>query len=127
MGSYPTRETGDPFHLLVFGGSQGARFMSDLVPPAVALLSDKIRVDLRITQQCRPEDIARVAEAYRDLRVAAELEPFFRDMPERMARSHLVVCRSGASTVAELAVHGRPAIMVPLPHALDQGGQIRGA
>lgn len=118
--AYPFREAGDPFHLLVFGGSQGARFMSDLVPPAVALLSAELRSRLRITQQCRPEDIAGVADAYRDMQVVAELEPFFRDMPDHMANSHLVVSRSGASTVAELAALGRPAIMVPLPHALDQ-------
>jgi UDP-N-acetylglucosamine--N-acetylmuramyl-(pentapeptide) pyrophosphoryl-undecaprenol N-acetylglucosamine transferase len=94
--------------------------MSDLVPPAIASLPEPLRRRLHITQQCRPEDIARVAEAYRAAKVAAELEPFFRDMPERMANSHLVVSRSGASTVAELAAIGRPAIMVPLPHALDQ-------
>jgi UDP-N-acetylglucosamine--N-acetylmuramyl-(pentapeptide) pyrophosphoryl-undecaprenol N-acetylglucosamine transferase len=118
--AYPERLAGDTFRLLVFGGSQGARFMSDLVPPAVASLPEPLRGRLHITQQCRPEDIARVAEAYRAAKVVAELEPFFRDMPERMANNHLVVSRSGASTVAELAAIGRPAIMVPLPHALDQ-------
>lgn len=118
--AYPFRAAGAPFRLLVFGGSQGARFMSDLVPPAVALLSEEMRSRLVIAQQCRSEDMDRVAEAYRDMQVVAELEPFFRDMPERMANSHLVVSRSGASTVAELAALGRPAIMVPLPHALDQ-------
>jgi UDP-N-acetylglucosamine--N-acetylmuramyl-(pentapeptide) pyrophosphoryl-undecaprenol N-acetylglucosamine transferase len=118
--AYPERQAGETLRLLVFGGSQGARFMSDLVPSAVALLPEPLRGRLRITQQCRPEDLARVAEAYRGIGVVAEIEPFFRDMPERMASSHLVVSRSGASTVAELAVIGRPAIMVPLPHALDQ-------
>jgi UDP-N-acetylglucosamine--N-acetylmuramyl-(pentapeptide) pyrophosphoryl-undecaprenol N-acetylglucosamine transferase len=117
---YPERAAGDPFRLLVFGGSQGARFMSDLVPPAVAALPPEWRGRLRIVQQCRAEDLARVTEAYKAAGVAAELQPFFRDMPARIASSHLVVCRSGASTVAELAVIGRPAIMVPLPHALDQ-------
>src|SRR6185295_18231790 len=75
---------------------------------------------LRVTQQCRPEDMERVAEAYRSSGVAADLQPFFRDMPARIAASHLVLSRSGASTVAELGVIGRPAIMIPLPHALDQ-------
>jgi UDP-N-acetylglucosamine--N-acetylmuramyl-(pentapeptide) pyrophosphoryl-undecaprenol N-acetylglucosamine transferase len=117
---YPERGAADPFRLLVFGGSQGARFMSDLVPPAVAALSPELRGRLRIVQQCRAEDLGRVTEAYKAAGVAAELQPFFRDMPARIASSHLVVCRSGASTVAELAVIGRPAIMVPLPHALDQ-------
>ncbi len=117
---YPARNTGDPFRLLVFGGSQGARFMSDLLPPAVASLPEGDRRLLRVTQQCRPEDMERVARAYRDMLVEADLQPFFRDLPRRIAASHLVVGRSGASTVAELAVIGRPAIMVPLPHALDQ-------
>jgi len=118
--AYHVRRAEDPFRLLVFGGSQGARFMSDLVPPALEQLPEELRERLRITQQCRPEDMSRVAEAYRTAGIEAELEPFFRDMPERMASSHLIVSRSGASTVAELAAIGRPAIMVPLPHALDQ-------
>jgi UDP-N-acetylglucosamine--N-acetylmuramyl-(pentapeptide) pyrophosphoryl-undecaprenol N-acetylglucosamine transferase len=117
---YLDRWAGDPFRLLVFGGSQGARFMSDLVPPALQRMPEVLRKRVKVIQQCRPEDMERVAAAYRDMNVVAELEPFFRDLPERIARSHLVVCRSGASTVAELAVIGRPAIMVPLPHALDQ-------
>lgn len=117
---YPPTGAGDPFRLLVFGGSQGARFMSDLVPPAIAALAPELRARLRIVQQCRAEDLDRVSAAYQAAGIAAELQPFFRDMPARIAASHLVVCRSGASTVAELAVIGRPAIMVPLPNALDQ-------
>jgi UDP-N-acetylglucosamine--N-acetylmuramyl-(pentapeptide) pyrophosphoryl-undecaprenol N-acetylglucosamine transferase len=117
---YPVRRAGSPFNLLVFGGSQGARFMSDLVPPAVAALPEDLRGLLRVTQQCRPEDIDRVRDVYAGMGVAAELQPFFDDMPARIAACHLVVSRSGASTVAELSVIGRPAIMVPLPHALDQ-------
>ena len=117
---YPTPTADGPFRLLVFGGSQGARFMSDLVPPAIALLPEAARGRLAIVQQCRPEDMARVEAAYKDLGVAAELQPFFRDLPQRIADSHLVICRSGASTIAELTVIGRPAIMVPLPGALDQ-------
>jgi UDP-N-acetylglucosamine--N-acetylmuramyl-(pentapeptide) pyrophosphoryl-undecaprenol N-acetylglucosamine transferase len=118
--AYPSRKAGDPFRLLVFGGSQGARFMSDLAPPAIAGLEPTLRELLVVTQQCRPEDMDRVATAYREMGVTADLEPFFRDLPERIARSHLVLSRSGASTVAELGVIGRPAIMVPLPNALDQ-------
>ncbi|HET7716319.1 MAG TPA: undecaprenyldiphospho-muramoylpentapeptide beta-N-acetylglucosaminyltransferase [Bauldia sp.] len=117
---YPSRGAGEAFRLLVFGGSQGARFMSDLVPPAIAKLPDEARRLVRITQQCRPEDMDRVREAYAGMGVEAELRPFFHDMPARIAAAHLVVSRSGASTVAELSVIGRPAIMVPLPHALDQ-------
>lgn len=117
---YPARTADEPFRLLVFGGSQGARFLSDLLPAAVAKLPADLRGRLRITQQCRPEDLDRVAAAYRDMTVEADLQPFFTDLPRCIAESHLVVGRSGASTVAELAVIGRPAIMVPLPHALDQ-------
>ncbi|HVY20800.1 MAG TPA: undecaprenyldiphospho-muramoylpentapeptide beta-N-acetylglucosaminyltransferase [Bauldia sp.] len=117
---YPQRTTSDPFRLLVFGGSQGARFFSDTMPATVALVGKDMQQRLKLTQQCRPEDIARVRQAYELMGVSAELQPFFSDMPSRIAGSHLVVSRSGASTCAELAVIGRPAIMVPLPHALDQ-------
>jgi UDP-N-acetylglucosamine--N-acetylmuramyl-(pentapeptide) pyrophosphoryl-undecaprenol N-acetylglucosamine transferase len=117
---YPRRQPSDLFNLLVFGGSQGARFMSELVPAAIAELPEAMRARLRVVQQCRPEDLDRVAGRYREMSVAADLQPFFRDLPARIAASHLVVSRSGASTVAELAVIGRAAIMVPLPHALDQ-------
>lgn len=106
--------------LLVFGGSQGARIMADIVPPSIALLPPDVRARLSIVQQARDEDVARVGSAYAAASVAAEVAPFFTDLPARMAASHLVVSRSGASTVAELAAIGRPAILVPLPHALDQ-------
>ncbi len=110
----------NPFSLLIFGGSQGARFLSDLVPPAVALLPEAERARLKVVQQCRPEDLARVKAIYDDLGIDASLAPFFHDMPRRIAESCIVVCRSGASTIAELTVIGRPAIMIPLPGALDQ-------
>ncbi len=106
--------------LLVFGGSQGARIMADVVPPAIELLPVALRAQLAITQQARPEDIERVRATYARLGAQAEVAPFFPDLPARIAASHLVVSRSGASTVAELAAIGRPAILVPLPHALDQ-------
>jgi UDP-N-acetylglucosamine--N-acetylmuramyl-(pentapeptide) pyrophosphoryl-undecaprenol N-acetylglucosamine transferase len=108
-----------PLRILVFGGSQGARVMADVVPPAIELVPVAVRARLSVTQQARDEDIERVRSAYRRFGVAAEVEPFFRDLPFRMAASHLVISRSGASTVAELAAIGRPAILVPLPHALD--------
>ncbi len=117
---YPVRAEADPFRLLVFGGSQGARVFSDLLPAAVALLPEAVRARLHIVQQCRPEDIGRVRQGYDLLGITADLAPFFADMPARIAASHLVVCRSGASSCAELAVIGRPAVLVPLPHALDQ-------
>lgn len=106
--------------VLVTGGSQGARVMSDIVPAAVATMAPAVRQRLRIVQQARAEDIARVVEAYRLLGVDAEVAPFFKDLPVRMAAAHLVVARAGASTVSELAVIGRPSILVPLPGSLDQ-------
>jgi UDP-N-acetylglucosamine--N-acetylmuramyl-(pentapeptide) pyrophosphoryl-undecaprenol N-acetylglucosamine transferase len=106
--------------LVVFGGSQGARIMADIVPAAVERLEPQLRTRLAIVQQARAEDLARVEDAYARAQVAAEVAPFFTDLPARIAAAHLVVCRSGASTIAELAAIGRPAILVPLPHALDQ-------
>ena len=108
------------FNLVVFGGSQGARVMADILPPAIQQLTPAERSRLFITQQARPEDHGRVSGIYETLGVKAEVEPFFKDLPARIARAHLVVARSGASTIAELTVIGRPAILVPLPGALDQ-------
>ena len=107
-------------HLLVTGGSQGARVMADVVPAAVAALPAALRARLRIVQQARGEDEARVRAAYGGAGVTAEVSAFFKDLPARIAAAHLVVARSGASTVSELAVIGRPSILVPLPGALDQ-------
>jgi UDP-N-acetylglucosamine--N-acetylmuramyl-(pentapeptide) pyrophosphoryl-undecaprenol N-acetylglucosamine transferase len=115
---YPDPAAG--FRLLAFGGSQGARIMADIVPVAMELLPMAVRARLHVTQQAREEDLVRVRGAYARLGVPADVEAFFADLPRRMAASHLVVSRSGASTVAELAAIGRPAILVPLPHALDQ-------
>jgi UDP-N-acetylglucosamine--N-acetylmuramyl-(pentapeptide) pyrophosphoryl-undecaprenol N-acetylglucosamine transferase len=117
---YPALDTTGPLQLLVFGGSQGAKVMSDIVPYAIERLEPRLQMRLKVVQQAREEDMARVREIYAKLQVAAEVEPFFKDLPARMAASHLVVARSGASTVAELTAIGRPGILVPLPHALDQ-------
>lgn len=106
--------------LVVFGGSQGARIMAEIVPVAIARLEPGLRARLQIVQQARDEDIARVRETYAGLAVTAEVASFLPDLPARIAVSHLVVSRSGASSVAELAAIGRPSILVPLPHALDQ-------
>jgi UDP-N-acetylglucosamine--N-acetylmuramyl-(pentapeptide) pyrophosphoryl-undecaprenol N-acetylglucosamine transferase len=117
--AYETPTADGPLHLLVFGGSQGARALSEMVPAAVALLPDAFRARLDIVQQCRPEDLDGVRAAYAKTGVKAELAAFYNDLPQRMARAHLVVARSGAGTVSELMAIGRPAILVPLPHALD--------
>jgi UDP-N-acetylglucosamine--N-acetylmuramyl-(pentapeptide) pyrophosphoryl-undecaprenol N-acetylglucosamine transferase len=112
--------TGDaPFNLLVFGGSQGAQFFSDAVPAAIALLPDMQRKRLKVTQQARTDDEGRVKQTYADLGIEAQVSPFFTDMAARIADAQLVVSRSGASTVSEIAVIGRPALLVPYPHALD--------
>lgn len=116
---YPLIGADGPIKLVVFGGSQGARAFSEFVPPAIALLPEAMRHRLQVVQQCRPEDLDRVAEAYRQAHVNVELQPFFADLPERMAQAHLVIGRAGASTVAELTVLGRPSILVPLPGAID--------
>jgi UDP-N-acetylglucosamine--N-acetylmuramyl-(pentapeptide) pyrophosphoryl-undecaprenol N-acetylglucosamine transferase len=109
-----------PLRLVAFGGSQGARIMADVVPAAVERLARDLQERLSVVQQARAEDLARVKEVYARVGVAAEVAPFFSDLPDRIAAAHLVVSRSGASTVAELAAIGRPAVLVPLPHALDQ-------
>lgn len=114
----PPNRTG-PFLLLVFGGSQGARYFADVMPPALAQLPEEIRANLFVVQQCREEDLARVEAAYQESGVRAHLATFFANLPEEMAKAHLVIGRAGASTVAELTVMGRPAILVPLPHAVD--------
>ncbi len=116
---YPELGADGPIRLVVFGGSQGARIFGEVVPPAIALLPEALRLRLRLVQQVRAEDLDRVAEAYRQAKVNVELQPFFADLPERMAAAHLVIGRSGAGTVTELAVIGRPAIFVPLPGAID--------
>jgi UDP-N-acetylglucosamine--N-acetylmuramyl-(pentapeptide) pyrophosphoryl-undecaprenol N-acetylglucosamine transferase len=116
---YTVSQGSEPFHLLVFGGSQGAQFFSDAVPAAIALLPDDLRKRLVVTQQARKDDVERVTGAYAELGIPAEISPFFTDMAARMARAQFVISRSGASTVSEIAVIGRPALLVPYPHALD--------
>lgn len=117
---YPDAFPGGKLRLLAFGGSQGARVMSDIVPAAVETLPKDLLPRLVITQQAREEDLLRVRQAYSRTVGSADVQPFFKDLPQRIADSHLVIGRSGASTVAELAVIGRPSILVPLPGALDQ-------
>jgi UDP-N-acetylglucosamine--N-acetylmuramyl-(pentapeptide) pyrophosphoryl-undecaprenol N-acetylglucosamine transferase len=117
---YASPEPSGPFRLLVTGGSQGARVMADIVPPAIEKLEPSLWGRLSLTQQVREEDMTRVRAVYDRLKINAELAPFFTDLPARLAANHLVVSRSGAGTVAELAAIGRPSILVPLPGAIDQ-------
>ncbi len=108
-----------PVNILVLGGSQGARILSDVVPEALANLPAAMRGRIRLAQQCRPEDVDRVRAAYAQSGIDATLDSFFADVPARMSQAHLVIARSGASTMAELTTLGRPAILVPYPHAID--------
>src|SRR5215471_6485796 len=109
-----------PFRLLVVGGSQGARVMSEIVPEAIERLEPTLWNRLILTQQVREEDMTRVRSTYERLKIKCELAPFFTDLPSRLASNHLVLSRSGAGTVAELAAIGRPSILVPLPGSIDQ-------
>ncbi|MEM7069277.1 MAG: undecaprenyldiphospho-muramoylpentapeptide beta-N-acetylglucosaminyltransferase [Pseudomonadota bacterium] len=116
---YGKRTPAKPFNLVIFGGSQGASFFSEALTQACQLLPDRARAKLKIVQQARAEDKEDVIRRYQEMGVDAEVDTFFSDMPNRIAEAHLVISRSGASTVSELAVIGRPAILVPYPHALD--------
>ena len=102
-----------PIKIVVIGGSQGARILSDVVPTAIANLPENIRFRVIITQQARPEDRDRVAKAYAEMDVEADIAEFFPDVPQRIAEAQLVISRSGASSVADIAVIGRPSILVP--------------
>lgn len=116
---YPELKKNDHLHILVTGGSQGASIFSEVIPEAIISLPDAIKKHIRIDQQCRKEDIDRVRKLYEDADINAELGTFFSDMPVRLANAHLVICRAGASTIAEITVAGRAAILVPYLHATD--------
>lgn len=105
--------------VMVIGGSQGATVLSEIVPAAVEALPVEARARLQIVQQCRAEDIERVRSVYASINVKAELATFFEDMPARLAAADLMISRSGASSVAEILAAGRPSILVPYPHAID--------
>ena len=116
---YPELTDEGVFRLLVTGGSQGATILSEVVPEALGLLPEHFRRRLQVTQQCRAEDIESVRARYAALGIAADLATYIPDMPDKIAWTHLVIARAGASTIAELTVAGRPAILIPLPSATD--------
>jgi UDP-N-acetylglucosamine--N-acetylmuramyl-(pentapeptide) pyrophosphoryl-undecaprenol N-acetylglucosamine transferase len=116
---YPELNAISPIHLLILGGSQGARVLSDVIPQAIIHLPDQLKSRIQITQQCRPEDLDRVRKKYSDAKIKADLASFFNDIPKRMMKAHLIIGRSGASSVAESLVIGRPSIMVPYMYAID--------
>lgn len=117
---YPSLEPQSVFHLLITGGSQGARVMSTVVPEAIALLPADLKARLRITHQARGDDLETARRLYQATGVDADIRVFFDDLPIQIAHAHLVIGRAGASTIAELAAIGRPSILVPLPGSLDQ-------
>lgn len=106
-----------PMSVLVMGGSQGARILSDVVPEALARLPGEIRRFVRVDHQARPEDHDRVTDFYANAGIEAEVKPFFQDVPRRMAEAQLVICRAGASSIADLTVIGRPSILIPFAAA----------
>lgn len=110
---------GTPFRLLVTGGSQGARILSTKLPHAIALLPKEMQSRLLVEQQCRPEDLSEVVTRYEELGIKADCQIYMADLPDRMARAHLVIARAGASTMAELMAMGRPAILIPFKAATD--------
>jgi UDP-N-acetylglucosamine--N-acetylmuramyl-(pentapeptide) pyrophosphoryl-undecaprenol N-acetylglucosamine transferase len=116
---YPAPMAGGPLHVLVLGGSLGATIFASVLPAAIARLDAAARARIRLVQQCRAENLDAVKAAYAALDMAVDLAPFFHDMPERLAAAQLVIARAGASTVAELTAAGRPALLVPYPHATD--------
>ena len=124
---YPTPEPDGPFHLLIVGGSQGAKILGDVVPAALASLPDDQMHRLRVVQQVRDEQIDAVGRAYKDAGIQAVVKRFFDDMPQRLAAAHLVISRAGASTIAELTSAGRPALLVPYRYAIDDHQTVNAA
>jgi UDP-N-acetylglucosamine--N-acetylmuramyl-(pentapeptide) pyrophosphoryl-undecaprenol N-acetylglucosamine transferase len=116
---YPVIDDEGVFRVMVIGGSQGASILSQVVPDGLAMLPPSLKRRLQVTQQCRPEDIEAVRARYLELGIPADLATYMEDIPERLAWTHLMIARSGASTIAELTTAGRPAIFVPLPGATD--------
>lgn len=123
---FPYPSLNQNLHLTIIGGSQGSRFFNDIIPAAIALLPDSIRSYLNVTQQVRAQDLDTVRLAYAKIGVRAVLAPFFDDMPALYRDAHLLICRAGASTVAEITAVGRPALFIPLAASLD-GDQAQNA
>lgn len=116
---FPVFSSDSVLRLLVTGGSQGASILSSVVPQGLGMLPMALRRRLQVTQQCRPEDIEAVRATYAALEIPADLATYIEDMPTKLGWAHLVIGRAGASTIAELTAAGRPAILIPLPSAMD--------
>jgi UDP-N-acetylglucosamine--N-acetylmuramyl-(pentapeptide) pyrophosphoryl-undecaprenol N-acetylglucosamine transferase len=116
---YPEAPAGGRINLLIIGGSQGARVFGEVIPAGIALLPQTLRARLDVVHQVREEQLAAAKQAYKKAGVNAEAAPFFADMGQRLGAAHLVISRAGASSVTELQVAGRPAILVPFAAAAD--------
>jgi len=116
---FPVFSDESVLRILVTGGSQGATILSRVVPEGLGMLPISLRRRLQVTQQCRPEDIEAVRTTYAEMEIPADLSTYIEDMPEKLGWAHLVIARAGASTIAELTAAGRPAILIPLPSAMD--------
>ncbi len=116
---YPYLDLNSPINLLIIGGSQGAAILSKVIPDALKMLPVNIKKRLKVSQQCRPEDINNVREAFIGSGIDNELASFFNDIPDRMANAHLIISRSGSSSIAEIFTIGRPAILIPFAKAAD--------
>lgn len=116
---YIKPEDNGSIEILILGGSQGAAVLSEILPGAISALPESLRRRLRVTQQCRPEDLAQVENQYKKAGITSELASFFNNVPELLSKCHLAITRSGASTIAELAVAGRPALFIPFKFAMD--------
>ncbi|MBT5110604.1 MAG: undecaprenyldiphospho-muramoylpentapeptide beta-N-acetylglucosaminyltransferase [Rhodospirillaceae bacterium] len=125
--AYPTIDANGPIHLLIVGSSQGASIFGDVAPNALAALPDELRARIRVVQQCRAEDLERVRRVYATAGIDADLRTFFDDIPARIQAAHLLICRAGASTIAEITTAGRPAILTPYPHAIDDHQTVNAA
>jgi len=116
---YPELNKNSKIQILVLGGSQGARILSQIVPESIVKLDKKFHKNIEILQQCRKEDLEKVKKTYAKYNIKADINVFFNDIPKKLKKTHLVICRSGASTVSEIIAAGRPAIFVPLAIAAD--------
>lgn len=116
----PYPQITDTLHLLIFGGSLGAKSFADIIPHSVIALAREVQLKLQITHQARAEDMEKVKRAYNEAGLEADIKPFFDNIPERIERAHLMICRSGASTISETTCAGRPAIYIPYPWHKDQ-------
>ncbi len=116
---FPLADDIAPLKILVTGGSQGASILGRVVPAGLGMLEPRLRHRLQVVQQCRADDIETVRASYKELGIPAELMTYIKDMPQKLSEAHLVVGRAGASTIAELTVAGRPAILIPFGAATD--------